>query len=274
MTLPFFAYGIFKPGQLGFCQLKELALEATQSDQLCGTLLIRDGLPIVDENGSGVVNGTLLSFDPSKAQDAYSRISALEPEHQYSWALRAQTTNGIRVNVLYGRSPATGSVTCEEEWDGWKDPLFTTALEVIEETLNSNRIFEWDLKPLFRLQMAYLLLWSAIERYLSLRYYFGDCVSRKVERLADEPAFGLRLQQYVDACREVRRADDPSKKFVLDRLKPLKSVRYYYQVRCNIIHRGKGVVKDHDGVLKSLDELVQIFRGVLQAAREGAEPNI
>ena len=42
---PFFAYGIFRPGQLGFFQLKELVSEITDPSQVVGSLLLRDDLP-------------------------------------------------------------------------------------------------------------------------------------------------------------------------------------------------------------------------------------
>lgn len=175
------------------------------------------------------------------------------------------------MNVLFGKSPRKRSIPCEhDEWDGWDDPLFKSALEVIEETLQSEKEFAWDLKPLFRLQMAYLLLWSAIERYASLRYHFGNKVEKKVKHLAHEPAFRAGLEQFVSERREVYRADSPTEREVLNPQSPEEALRYYYQIRCNIIHRGKGVIRDHERVLKSLDELLSIFRGVLKTARADA----
>ena len=47
--------------------------------------------------------------------------------------------------------------------DGRNEPLFGPALDVVRETLDLNRKFEWDLKPMFRLQMAYTLLWMQLK---------------------------------------------------------------------------------------------------------------
>ena len=106
----------------------------------------------------------------------------MEPDRHYRW--HQAPVEGTPANVLVGRSPEKGSVPCEDgEWNGWDDPLFTAALNVVEETLRS-QTFDWNLKPLFRLQMAYLLLWSSIERYVSLRYHLGDRVTEKVGQLA------------------------------------------------------------------------------------------
>lgn len=266
---PFFAYGLFRPGQLAFFQLREFVRTVTDPAQVAGSLLLRDGLPIIDPSGCGFVKGALVTFLPERAAKAYDRISAMEPDKHYRW--HEGQVNDKPANVLVGRSPQKGSVPCEEdEWSGWNDPLFTAALDVVEETLKSQD-FNWDLKPLFRLQMAYLLLWSSIERYVSLRYHLGDKVTKKVDQLAHESAFAESLRRYVKDCREVYRADRPDQKAVLDPKSPDKAVHYYYQVRSNITHRGKGAVWDYDLLKSSLVELLPIFREVLKAAEHDAD---
>lgn len=266
-ALPFFAYGIFKPGQLGFHRLKDLVEESKRQCTIPGTLLIRDGLPIIDPAGSGEVRGDLLIFRSDSQAKAYERIAEIEPDKHYRWG--TAISNGVEANALFGRSPRKGAVACEEsEWDGRNDPLFTSALEVVEEALKTNSDFDWNLKPLFRLQMAYLLLWSSIERYVSLRYHLGDKVMEKVNCLAQEKAFCEGLRQVVKSKREVFRADRPDKKITLDPSNlgesfSKNSLDYYYQIRSNITHRGKAVVKDHERVKDSLSELLLVFRDVL-----------
>ena len=233
-----------------------------------GELLLRDGLPIIDLQGHGSIKGALLTFLPNRAADAYDSISALEPDKHYRW--HDAELQGVTANVLVGLSPRKGSVHCEDaEWNGWSDPYFTAALDEVEETLKS-QVFDWDMKPLFRLQMAYLLLWSSIERYVSLRYHLGGNVMEKVGKLADEPQFAKSLQQWVKDRRTVYRADRPGEKEVLDPNSPVKAVKYYYQVRSNITHRGKGIVRDYEVLNKCLAELLPIFREVLKAAEQDA----
>jgi hypothetical protein len=261
--LPFFAYGIFQPGQLGYYRLRELVQESRRDCSMKGSLRIRDGLPLIDPDGADDVAGVILVFKPEEVSEAYKRIGDIEPDKHYRWDQRA--AQGIPVNVLVGRSPKKGSVEAEKEWDGRNDPLFTSALEVIEETLEDSR-FDWDLKPLFRLQMAYLLLWSSIERYVSLRYHLGDRVTEKVNALADEMVFVSALREKVQRERTLFRADRPGQKVVLDPNRPRKSLEYYYQIRSNITHRGKAVVRDHQILEASLSELLYIFRCVLKAA--------
>ena len=270
INLPFFAYGIFRPGQIGYFQIKDLVDQVIDPFQISGSLLIRDGLPIIDPAGYSDVKGALIQFIPDRAGEAYDRISALEPDNHYRWDIAK--TDGQEANVLFGKSPRKGSIHCDEiDWNGWGDPLFTSALDVIEEILERNEEFNFDLKPMFRLQMAYLLLWSAIERYVSLRYHFGRRVTEKINHLTREESFVKGLFNYVNENREVYRSDHPDQKVILDRENPEKALNYYYQVRSNITHRGKGVERDHERVLKSLRELLLIFRGVLKQAQIDAQ---
>jgi hypothetical protein len=57
---------------------------------------------------------------------------------------------------------------------------------------------------------------------------------------------------------------------VLDPESPEKAVDYYYQVRSNITHRGKGVGRDYNLLRDSLAELLPIFREVLREAERAA----
>lgn len=277
---PFFTYGLFRPGQLAFFQLRGFISNVKEPARVKGRLLVRDGLPILDPERDTSVKGALLTFEPPCAVAAYTCIAEMEPDNHYSWSERH--VDGTLVNVLDGRSPTKGSKPLDgAEWNGWDDPLFTTALDVVEETLTSQgekltreKDDNFDMKPLFRLQMAYLLLWSSIERYVSLRYHLGDKVSKKVAKLATEKAFTEGLNHHIhikDDKREVYRADKPDKKVVLDPNAPKKSIWYYYQVRSNITHRGKGVPKDYRHLKLSLTELLPIFRKVLETAERDAK---
>ncbi|QDV37682.1 hypothetical protein [Tautonia plasticadhaerens] len=136
---------------------------------------------------------------------------------------------------------------------------------VIEKAIAENDRFAWDLEPFFRLQMAYMLLWCSIERFVSFKYHLGDRVAEKVFKLADDPAFIDALRSRVSGRREVYRSDDPGKKEVLDRDRPKKALGYYYQIRSNITHRGKTAVRDYEMLLGSLTELLDIFKAVLRS---------
>lgn len=263
-SLPFIAYGVFRKGELGYLSIADLVEVIEEPVSVRGRLYLRDGLPVLDVTSGSTVEGTLIHFRPGSSREAYERINRIEPDKQYRWeTVQAAQT---QCNCLAGKSPRKGSVPADEGWNGRNDPLFTSAIDVIAETLDANAEFDWDLRPMFRLQMAYLLLWSAIERYASLRYHLGDRVVEKVTQLAADPVFAHLLQRHVSRTHRVQRADRPSDQCTLDPSHPAKSLSYYYQIRSNITHRGKAVVRDHETVRESLRELLCIFRHLLAAA--------
>jgi hypothetical protein len=273
LSLPFFAYGLFKPGQLGFLRVRDHVSSIEDGCSVHGQLRERDGLPIIDCEGTGSVKGSLLWFIRDAAERAYARIVELEPGKQYQWRTvevegRSASANA---NVLFGRQPRRGSDPWEApEWDGRSDPLFTSALEVVREVLTPNRAFDHSLKPLFRLQMGYLLLWSAIERYAALRYSLGTDVMKKLDKVGTEPAFLAAVRRHVKAPLSVVRADKPEEKKRLDAERPETALDFFYQVRSNMAHRGKAVVRDHALVLGSLEMLLHIFTETLTVAFEDA----
>lgn len=278
VNLPFFAYGIFRPGQIAYFQIKQFVDRIIGPFVVNKCFLLRDGLPIIDRDQKGESHGALLEFSAAGAELAYERIFAMEPDDQYFWqeinlsdkffcmSVSEETLRSEKANILFGKSPKKGSEDFKEkEWNSWKDPLFTSALDVVKETIDSAK-FEWDMKPTFRLQMAYLLLWSSIERYTSLRYHLKKEVVSKVKNIVNEEAFAKSLCNYVTEVREVYNAGCPQSKETLDRNSPKKSLDYYYQIRSNITHRGKGIPKDFRTLEKSIQELLPIFRDVLVAA--------
>jgi hypothetical protein len=273
-TLPFFAYGLFKPGQLGFERIEQPVHDCRMHCATVGTLWIRDGIPLLEPGGNNTTFGALVYFRPADAALAYQRISEIEPDEQYYWGeIDATYRTSHRdlaetANALIGRKPQRGSRGFEGvDWDGRDDPLFNEGLDVIEETLNKNREFHDDLKRLFRLQMAYLLLWSAIERYAGLRYHLGRGAMKKVTHIAAEPVFIKAVSALPeDATRWVYRGDKPGQKALFVRDNPDKTLDFYYQVRSNMVHRGKAEYSDFAIVRQALSELLPIFRTILDDA--------
>jgi hypothetical protein len=265
--LPFFTYGLFRPGQIGYGSIRCFLSGSEEGWFARGELLERDGLPVLAD-GSHDVSGCLIRFKPEHSIAVYTAINSIEPDRLYRWAVAEVQRDGVceRANVLVGRSPRKGSNHAEYEiWDGQKEPLFTAALAVIEKSLERYGEFDWNLEPFFQLQMAYMLLWTAIERFVSFKYHLGDRVTEKVFKLADDPVFASALRERVRTGRQVYRTDDPSKKAVLDATNPKKALEYYYQIRSNITHRGKTAIRDHEMLLASLSELLGIFKEVLSS---------
>jgi hypothetical protein len=270
--LPFFAYGLFKPGQLCFYRIKDL-VESTSTTEIGGYLKERDGIPLLIPSENAMqIKGVLIHFKEGLDQQAYERIIEIEPDEVYRWE-SAPVSGGIIANVLLGKRPDRGSTDLEhvEEWDGRKDPYFLDAIGVIEDIMKDNPEFKWDnYKPLLRLQMAYSLLWTCLERYAGLRYHLGKDVDKKVLKIAKDAGFASGLKKYVKHTREVYSTTD-LKMYTLDSDSPEKSLKYYYQIRCNSIHRGKAVVRDYDTMRYSLEELLNIFKDMLNEAWDAAQ---
>ena len=278
-NLPLFAYGIFKPGQLCYSRIKPF-VEKYEKCEISGSLLERDGIPLIVENDHGEVVGYLITLKKGDEEKAYQSIAGIEPKKIYKWGV-AESGNNI-ANVLYGRNPDKGSCHIHEgwkgegcniaarEWDGNKDPFFTQSLDLVREMLNESEKKEHEgafgnYKELFRLQMAYTLLWSAIERYAGLKYHLGDQVMNKVSRIAEEECFIESLKCVVKEKRIIYRSDN-LKKETLDLNNPKKAISYYYAVRSNSIHRGKNAIGDFRIVQSSLRELLEIFTKMLEDA--------
>lgn len=259
--LPFFAYGIFKPNELAYSKI-EKHVRRHYSCEIDYTMLMRDGVPLITP-GYGKTKGALIYFKEESSKEAYGIICDSEPEKLYSWEEIKIGEN--RANVLMGRNPDLGSSHVENKvgnYSGSKDPLFKEAIEVIENELNILEEKPWDFKYFFKLQMNYLLLWSSIERYGSLKYG-NEKIGANNRQLADEKVFKKSLKSFVKDKRTVYSAQD-LRVYTLNPDKSRDSIYYYYTIRCNVAHRGKTFHNDKEMLKKSLYELLNIFKDVLK----------
>lgn len=269
-SLPFFAYGIFKKGQISYFTIRDHVENIKVGTKTKGLLLIRDGIPLIDLSiNSSYVTGDLICFKENEAVSAYENIAALEPDSQYKWGT-IETELGS-ANILEGRCLDKGASLADDSiWNSWDDILLTVSFEIIDEVLAEN-FREPTGKQFLKLQMAYLLLWSAIERYSALRYKIGNLdVMAKVRLIANERAFidGLRLYGISDR-REIHNSALKNKAS-LNIDDPKKSIDYFYQIRSNIAHRGKAVIDDAKIVRNALKQLSAIFKAVIESAKNDA----
>ena len=265
-NLPFFAYGLFKPGELCFFRIRDF-VKSYDKAEVNGRLKERDGIPLLDE-GNSEIEGYLIYFKNGKEMKAYRRIIKIEPGKVYRWVV-IDFENGESANVLFGRRSDTGSSELEDltSWSGKNDPFFKEALDEVEEIYDKDKSKEHadDYRDLFRLQMAYMLLWSSIERYAGFRYHFKKDATKKVKQIAEETCFAKILKKNVKRKDDIFGAAD-LEAYRLDPKYPEKSIDYYYQVRSNVVHRGKTVVKDFHILRSALGELLPIFRELLEEA--------
>ena len=174
-----------------------------------------------------------------------------------------------KVNVLFGRKPSNGSNYIEDADDrkcccGKNDPLFKEGIQLVKENLESG-IFREE-KGFFNLQMNYMLLWSAIDRYCKLRYYRKKEHESR-EELSKEKVFREALNIYAGGkhYRPIYNTDNLFKN-VFDLSNPKYCINYYYTLRCNIVHRGKSRFRDIDLLMEATEDLLNIFEYMLDDA--------
>lgn len=269
-NLPFFAYGIFKKGQISHFRIKNYIKETKLGVAINGQLHIRDGITVIDLNNTNkIVTGDLIWFEHDSCTNAYQQICDLEPKKYYKWG--TVVTDDGEANILVGINPSTSSTEYIEEWDSWNDALFTVSFDIIEETIQDSKNDEAENgKQFLRLQMAYLLLWTAIERFVALRYNFrGEQVMKTVYRLSEEPLFAEMLQ-HTKQHRVLYSTDNVENRRKFNKEEPLTCIKYYYQLRSNITHRGKASITDAILVNDCLIELRDIFKAILINAKEAS----
>lgn len=266
IDLPFFAYGMFKPNQLAFPKIKDYVSDYSK-EETNRKLFARDGIPFLDDKKSseeGVkTRGFKIEFKDGDVEDAYDVIRKFEPKKYYKWE-KIDVKSGGKAWALVGRHPSRSHPREIEggTYDGTYDIYFTSVPKLITDDM---KCYEpsIDIKVFLKLLRNYMLLWAAIERFLSLKY--GEGVkTQNNKKLANEPVFSNSLKKYVSEKRKVFRTDN---------LEPVKlnpnnsknSIDYYYTVRSNVVHRGK-IVNDIDErtLRKSLLELLNIFQDVLE----------
>lgn len=276
LSKPFFAYGIFKPGQLAYSRLEEYVKGDPKECTVKHALYERDGIPFVKEDDERYkTHGYMIQFEADKEELAYNLITETESEKYYRW----ETTNvfdneGNEIpggaNILFGKNPTQSNpfLIANGVYDGNNDICFKYGIRLITTDMKNYKKSS-RFENFFKLQRNYLLLWTCIERYATLKYGKEDIRPNYIE-LAKEEVFDKSFKHFVKEKRVIHNSKKPTDKKRLDPEKPAeKSIDYYYQMRSNIAHRGKvlsGV--DERKLRKSLVELLNIFQCVLEDTYE------
>lgn len=268
VNLPFFAYGIFKPDEIAWARIENFVISYKTSVVVDWQLLERNGLPIAAEGINHKLDGYLIDFLDSK--NPYSMIGNFEPSGEYKW-VNVVTEDGFHCNLLAGVKPHLGS---DEEsitrWRSSDDPLFYFGMIFVGRTIRKvspklsengpwgDSASDWD--SFLELQGAYLTLWTIFERYAAFRYgaefqpISESGVSRrapsnaKIHETALSQNFLIAMDAAeIDLCFTVYSVRENRKKSVLldGVLNPKKAVDAWYQVRNNLVHRGKAAWKEN-----------------------------
>jgi len=306
-SLPFFSYGIFKPGELGFLQLKDVIDYVVYPCEVAGYLLDRDTLPIyVNSQKNGIsgkgrerVSGALIYFCPEKREEAYEKISRFEPQEHYEWKTVKLCNKSSDTNILQGidEEIEKGTIEVEEKfitendagekvysWDSSTDPYFSQGLPYIKKCIKMCKqisgkasfmpIQSSEVQTLFHLQMFYMFLWVIIERYFTYRYGLTRKATQPAfEDMSKDPAFIRALEEHLQREDTLFKASQPSNgPFILNKDNPFGCLKYYKEARNNTVHRGKSSFdRDKDILEKSLYELSFIFSEVYDDAKRQSQ---
>jgi hypothetical protein len=284
IKLTFFAYGLFKPNEPAYNQINKFVENISESMSISNShLWIRDGLPIINCQSGGQVVGYEITFREENHEDAYNAISkfvSIGDIRLYEWDLLNLVDDEGNIfksmNILTWQKPPQFSTDdIIEEWSAKYDPMFTVAMKIIKGKIDNHaqglfvgKPFEWD--RFFELQMAYLLLWTAIERYCAFAYGPFLSSGEKRRALAVSEPFQEALIKVLKGSDHLKRvcviydSQDPEKWKRLNAYRPIDSINYYYFVRCNLAHRGKSEFRDGEIIRLSLIELFKIFQIVLE----------
>ena len=277
-ALPFFAYGLFKPGQLAYSRIEKY-VDIVKTDKtprrIPYKMITRDGVPLIEdkENNEYYTMGYLIYFKKGSEKQAYNTISKTRGDALYDWK-EIEVDDGDKFNVLVGLHLDRGIPEDEYviyDFRGKNDPLFSYAIRKVGRTVkqleNDDKKFSANIQNFFKIQLDYMLLWSAIERYASLKYDIGKDVKAQFAREYEDIICNV-IKNNVNEDRVVYNSDT----LWCNKLDPDDSVGsmfYYYTIRCNVVHNGKDFqIEDFDLLKKSLVELYKIFKQVLDETFE------
>jgi hypothetical protein len=201
--LPLFDYGLFKPDQLAYDHLLSGLVVGTEAARLpTGALRYRDGLPLLDPEGPGGVEGVLVRFGSGKERAGYQAVCSAAPRQHYRWLTTRVHVDGdgeVAVNTLLGRHPTRGSA--EEwfrTWSAAEEPVFGPGIHVVRSVALEQAgapfpLLAGDSPPLwerfFALHGAYLTLFSAVDRFAALALGPAEPSLPRLYRLGEDPRF-------------------------------------------------------------------------------------
>ncbi len=274
-TLPYFAYGALKNGEIAWNQISKFVQEVHEEVLPGFKIGIVDGTAYGIPHLLGAIRGDLIQFEDAAA--AYERISIFEglfdPKPRYEWTvvtIRERPVNMLKARLIPQRYEHT------DFWTVADDAVFSEGLRWIHNRLSAlvgplrEGILGYREKDkywsdYFMLQSVYLFQWGFHERlevyrlgatkddkpgtpgYVPIRRTMGD----RRREMAQDPDFVKALSMVdFDKNLAVRGYRHPHNFGSRTETDPLKA---WYELRNNISHHGKG----------SEHELAKVLRATL-----------
>lgn len=259
--LKFFAYGVFKPNQVAYSRIKRYV--KTENIKKADTeyeLRERNGLPVLTENKmqSRKTKGYLIKFNPRSSELAYRIISKTKSSKLYKW--KVLEIDGEPANVLIGVEPEKTNIFRKDDknYDGQDDPIFYDTINFIIRQLQQYPPNETE--RYLHLQMCYMLLWASIERFTTFKY--GNNTKRYNNiKFSTEPAFKNAIRDIKYDYNVLNSENLNEYKF--DSEDAEECIKYYYAIRCNVIHSGKSHLQEREFLEKATKDLLKIYTYVL-----------
>lgn len=287
--LPFFAYGIFKPDQIAF-PIIEFEVESFEVFEIDDHIkFLRDGVSFIfpDENGKKV-KGYRIYFKKGFSKTAYFKISNKEPQSLYTW-VEIQGMNAMV--AIDGKGEDYVEIDDSDLIIGWNDPYFHIGLEILKRQeidlgkIDFKKFSFWNEKYAFSramfIQMKYMLAYSMMERLAFLMTSFQKGSNQIPNILAESKIVQYAILDVYKNLDEIEKTKDRKlfssekklesngkvkSEFVKINYKQCieeanfgKIIKFYYQIRNNITHRGKTIVDREEEFNKYLNELISII---------------
>lgn len=267
--LPLFVYGALKPGEISWPLISGLVGEYFISNLNDHELVMVGGIPMSRFKVGKKVQGCTVNI--SNLDEALRVIEALEGVGRvYKWA-QGESSEG-KVNFLTSiEDPSKASQL--ESWSTADDPYFGMAIPHVHGIL-MRLIEDEDLlllsadsyKKYLDLQAAYSVLWTLFERTL---LFTREGFMTSKQKTKDEawktntrPEWKKALElTKTDVKMTVAPADDPYRKAV--RFTDNEFL-FFYQMRNNIVHRGKAAGADYKQLLMTAVLFLNIQSAFLQ----------
>jgi hypothetical protein len=293
---PFFSYGIFRPGEIAFQIISEhVDLNRIENKTIKGSLKLRDGILIFDQQGKDFIQGYLLFFKEGAESSAYNSIINIEPGNYYTWN-EDQSKFKNEFNILHGRTLDKGideekGVNDPKIWNNlfdsiWNDPFIINGFNMLEHyakesprLLKQYEQLQWEEETLFndylKYQMLYLFLSSILERIMFLNGGFGINPNKQVTLFSKDKTLQIVFDRIVanndfvqfkkSFDRKIYAANNPTSHASWSyknssNINYEEAMKYYYQLRSNITHRGKSGINKKEELRESFYELKFILK--------------
>lgn len=268
-SLPFFAYGALKPNEIAWSQISENCIQSESIYAEGLKLFVIGGIAVARPEAGAKVDGWLLSF--SNSVSTYRRISKLEGvPNFYTWDIIA-TSKG-KANVLVAAS-SEGKRSEVDDWSTASDPFLGGSIPYLYNSLSSlsklssGQEVGPDVNDKFlQLQSNYVLLWTTFERILRFTRPGLSGTEGSIRRESAKSQTNKSWTKTFDVIPQGTKLSCASSKEPYG--KPIRFsdnyFEYFYALRNNIVHRGKGALQDFNQLHTSTIILYNLISSFLQ----------